>query len=231
MPFAPIPAEFQTLLTRLKTLPTARILDLGCGQGEFAPIFKAHDLPFWGVDRLPSSAGVEAAIRADALQPPFLRESCDCIVAGNLVHHLLAQDRCGGFLNIWLGLLKPGGSLFIFEDEPTAENNAAGNYSLLQAFLARVMTQSRGPLLGQVEFKTLVNKNCANLKWVFGTAQNSIRPNSEKVLQMLRGQGPDPDPASEAGKLSHSIRKNGLSYGNFWWAHVHAGEPEKESQL
>ena len=88
----------------------------------------------------------------DALEPPISAGACDLVVASNLVRHLLAVTGHLRFLGSWLALLKPGGSLFVFEDEPATEEGPAGNYRDLQEFLSRLVPEARGPLLARRDF-------------------------------------------------------------------------------
>jgi len=220
VPFSPIPAEFTNLLTKLQSQPTVRVLDLGCGQGEFSQILKQFDISVWGLDRLPAEAGIEASVRGDALRPPILAASLDCIVAGNLVRHLLAPEEDGNFLVTWLRLLRPGGSLLIFEDEPGLSSSAQRNFSDLQTFLAQLMGPSRGPLLALSEFMKIVNTSTPGQAWTTGLTENQCRPDTGPVLEMLMGENSELNPDTAAGRLRFNIERDGMSYGNFWWAHA-----------
>ena len=218
--FSPLPSEFIQLLQELQSRPMPRILDLGSGQGDFSQLLAPYDLAVYGLDRLPEVAGVQACIRADALHPPVLPGSLDAVVAGNLVRHLLVQCADGAFLQRWVELLRPGGSLFIFEDEPGLSDPAELNFKDLQEFLARLMPSTRGPLISRSLFKKKLQGCTPGLKWSTGLTLNEDRPDTVGVHSMLTGAGAEGKPGGPAGKLLDAIDEHGLSYGSFWWAHA-----------
>jgi len=218
--FSPLPAEFSRCLNVLQSRRNPRIVDLGSGNGDFAQALKQFGLQVWGVDRLPAAAGVTANLRGDALNPPFLAESLDCILAGNLVRHLLVQDKPGSFLKVWLKLLRPGGSIFLFEDEPNRADPAEENFVDLQGFLAQLMPATRGPLFSRHQFLAKTGVWTPGFNWVTGIEKNNSQPDIAAVCQMIGVGISGKNPKGTAGQLLSRIEENGLSYGTFWWAHT-----------
>ncbi len=218
--FSPLPSEFIQFLQELQSRPSPRVLDLGSGQGDFSELLARYDIAAFGLDRLPEAAGVQANIRADALHPPVLPGSLDAVVAGNLVRHLLVQCPEGAFLQRWLELLHPGGSIFLFEDEPGVSAPAELNFKDLQDFLARLMPSTRGPLISRSQFNRQLQVFTPGQKWSTGLMLNDHKPDTAGVRTMLTGADPEGKPQGLAGKLLSAIDEHGLSYGSFWWAHA-----------
>ncbi len=218
MSFSPWPAEFVTFLQDLQSRKDPRILDLGSGQGDFSFLLKDFNLQIWGLDRLPKVAGVVADLQADALDPPILPGSLDCLLAGNLVRHLLTQNKSGSFLSRWLELLRPGGCLFLFEDEPGESIESEKNYFLLQAFLSQVMPATRGPLLSRKKFCDVVSGITPQQAWNTGFVENTEKPDSVAVISMLKGGANEIPASGPVGRLVSDIENHGLSYGSYWWA-------------
>jgi SAM-dependent methyltransferase len=216
--FSPLPVEFLEFSEKLKEISNAPILDLGSGQGGFASFFADSSLHIWELDRLPRESGVCAHVRGDALKPPILPSSLHCLLAGNLVRHLIVQDKSAKFLSSWLELLKPGGRVFIFEDEPQTHDPAVKNFKDLQSFLAQVMPITRGPLLAREQFLELAGEVTPGTKWESGVLINKNRPDASSVCDMLMGDGDEHDANGAAGRLIEAINQDGLSYGSYWWA-------------
>lgn len=213
MSFSPLPAEFLFCLQELKSRTFPQILDLGSGGGFFASLLAAEGLPTWGLDLMPRQAGAVVDLRGDALAPPIRPGSLDCLLAGNLIHHLLAQDSTLSFIDGWLELLKPGGWLFIFGDEPAVgDDPAASNYGHLQDFLASLMPERRGVLISRASFIEQVSALSPELTWQSGLQKNEQLPDIESVRRMLGGSTGSPPP------ILRAIEKSGLSYGRYWWA-------------
>ncbi len=218
MPFSPLPSELLTFLADLQTRSNPRIMDLGSGLGAFSQLLAGFDLPVWGLDRLPTAVGTRAHLQGDALHPPILSGSLDCILAGNLVRHLLIQSGGGSFLQIWLDLLCPGGSIFLFEDEPGKTSPAEKNFKELQTFLACLMPSSRGGLFCRSQFSTQVKNWTPGQKWTTGLVSNRCKPDVDAVCRMLAEGIHQSSPVGPAEQLLARIEKHGLSYGSFWWA-------------
>lgn len=219
MSFSPLPVEIVQFLKTLSSQSHPRILDLGSGQGDFSQLLNPYGVPVWGLDRLPTAAGVKAHLQGDALDLPVLPASLDCLLAGNLVRHLLIQCPDGSFLKHWLDFLRPGGCIFLFEDEPEEDSAATRNYHELQNFLAKLMPSHRGPLLPRSKFCSQVRSFTPEQQWNTGLAKNQESPDTSAVLAMLRGGSSSPRQADgQAGQLISRIEKYGLSYGSYWWA-------------
>jgi len=160
-----------------------------------------------------------ADVVGDALYPPVASGSLDLLLAANLVRHLAPVDPTLGFLDRWLALLKSGGSLVIFEDEPGNTPAGVARFGDLQDFLCRLMPESRGPLLPLAEFRTRVFDLGNHTEWEFGLVRNRQTIDVSMVLKML---GPEGEPEGEPGLLMRAIGRDGLDPGNFWWARASA---------
>jgi SAM-dependent methyltransferase len=214
MSFTPLPKTFTDLcLDPEISLP--RILELGCGDGRFREILTGRGIISLGLDRMGPHFGTVADVVGNALLPPVAAGSLDLLVAANLVRHLAPADPSLGFLTRWLLLLKPGGSLFIFEDEPGNSPVGVARYGDLQDFLCRLMPESRGPLLPLAEFQARVSALQSSAGWDYDLVRNRQTINTDAVLEML-GQGGEP--VGEPGDLMKAIGRDGLDPGCFWWA-------------
>jgi len=218
LPFKPFPKNFLDLLSDLEGLPLARVLDLGSGEGAFGHLLAESGIQVVELDCSALASGGSIPLRADALHPPILPGRLDCLLAGNLLRHLLVQDAEGAFLNRWLDLLKPGGTLFIFEDEPTLSEPAARNFLDLQAFLADLQPTRRGPLISRDFFLKWAKVLNPAQYWQSGIQMNQNTPDANAVCQMLSANGTEPIPGGVAGELLAAIDQYSLSYGSFWWA-------------
>lgn len=210
MSFAPWPASFLESVASCD-YPGGRVLDLGCG-GETAwrPRFRAT-VTYVALDRHGPGVGTAANLVGDAERPPLRAESFDLVVAANLFRHIVGVRPDADPVPDWRRLLRPGGSLFLFEDEPGAGTEAECNYAELQALLARLMPAARGPLLPRARF--LAGRTNS---WTGGTRRNLERPDTASVIGWLRAGSPQP--GGEVARLIDRIDRDGLSYGNYWWA-------------
>ena len=214
MSFTPLPKIFTDTCT-LPGLSCPQILELGCGDGCFREILTRQGLDSWGLDRSGAELGSVADVVGDALSPPILAGSVDILLAPNLVRHLLPADPALGFLARWLDLLKPGGSLFIFEDEPGDTPAGAAHFKDLIEFLSRLLPESRGSMLPLSEFQALVNSLGLTARWEFGLVRNRYTINAAAVVEWL-GIG---DPVKgRVKRLIEGIGRDGLDPGYFWWA-------------
>lgn len=135
--------EFQNPLDRaevnrlrqaiLSMVPTHAkwVLDVGCGSGWLAKSLIPQNRNVVSMDI--GITNPQRAIRttpsphhfglvADAMAPPFKKSSFDCIVASEIIEHIIAPQQ---FLNQLAQLLKPGGRLIV-----TTPYNEKINYSL-----------------------------------------------------------------------------------------------------
>lgn len=219
MPFDPLPRN----LTERLDAPGAsclRAVELGCGDGRLLDVLRRRGLPCVGLDRLPRAAGSAADIRGDACRPPLLPGSLDLVIAANLVRHLLPSQPGFEFLETWVSLLKPGGSVFILEDEPTDTPPAAARYRELQDFLARLWPSARGPLVSGKSFRRRLPPSLAARVTGSGTAANAWPQDAQAVVAMLRAGAPTA--GGEAARLADAISADGLSCGRQWWCRLSA---------
>jgi len=195
-------------------------MEFGCGDGRFRDILSEMGVASWGLDRIPPDCGTVADVVGEAVWPPVAPASLDLLVVPNLLRHMLPACSDFSFLGRWLDLLKPGGSLFIFEDEPGADCPGEANYRDLQVFLARLLPESRGPLIPLEEFKASSAVFRSSAAWEFGLVRNRLAIAAAPALEML-GQAAEPD--GEPGRLMRNIGRYGLDPGQYWWARVVSG--------
>jgi len=141
--------------------------------------------------------------------------SLDLLLVPNLLRHLAPADPVLTFLDGWLKVLKPDGSLFIFEDEPVTEPRAAVHYRDLQDFLSRLRPESRGPLLSLADFKVRITALGSSSFWEFGTARNRQTLDASAVLAFL---DPVSGSSGEINRLKTGIGRDGVDPGDYWWA-------------
>lgn len=98
------------LINRFKLKPGDRLLELGCGRGDFVSAFKRAGLNCAGVDREPASIpGIEVRkcdLSKDPL--PFEDESFDVIYHKSVIEHLYQPDH---IMDETYRVLKKGGKL------------------------------------------------------------------------------------------------------------------------
>ncbi len=218
MSFTPLPKIFIDICSNPDS-SSLQVLELGCGDGRFQKILADRGIFSWGLDRIGPKGGTVADVVGDALGPPVAVGSLDLLLVPNLLRHLARAEPSLGFLVRWLELLKPGGSLFIFEDEPRDAPAGVSHYRDLQEFLSRLMPESRGPLLPLGDFKARVSALGAAACWDFGLVRNSQTIDAAAVLEFLGQEG---EPTGEPGCLMKSIGRDGLDPGYFWWARASA---------
>lgn len=100
-----------------------RILDFGCGPGRSLQHLR-HAFPsaaLLGYDPSPECAGAATARVPDAVATSdwdaLAKERFDCIVAANVFHHVPRDERPATMARC-AGVLRPGGSFFVFEHNP-----------------------------------------------------------------------------------------------------------------
>ncbi len=194
------------------------MVELGCGDGRFSARLRLAGARVVGVDRRGPAHGSTADVVADALRPPLSTGGVDLLVAANLLRHLWSRTGGAAVPRPWRKCLRPGGHLYIFEDEPGDRPVAVDNYRCLQRFLCRLDPGGRGPLLSGHEFE----RRATETGWNRGEMVNRETADSEAVLAMLDGS--DGTATGEAARLAESIRRHGLVYGRYWWARWTAPE-------
>jgi SAM-dependent methyltransferase len=219
MSFTPLPKIFTDICLALDS-SKPRILELGCGDGRFRTVLADHDIFSWGLDRLGPAGGTVAHLVGDALALPVAVGSLDLLLVPNLLRHLVPKDPGLGFLARWLDFLKPGGSLFIFEDEPATEPAGAAHYRDLQEFLSRLMPESRGPLLPLADFMARIAAPRFSCNWEFGMIRNTQNLDADVVQAFL---DPGTGHRGESGRLRIGIDRDGLDPGDYWWARASSG--------
>lgn len=101
-------------------LGTPRVLDLGCGAGEYAELFDAER--YLGVDIDPGYIAFARKLHphhefacADVTEWPGAESGFDLVLVNGVLHHL-DDAASGAFLrNAWR-LTRPGGTLLVIED-------------------------------------------------------------------------------------------------------------------
>lgn len=220
MSFTPLPKIFTDFCSNLD-FSISQIMEFGCGDGRFHDVLSDLGVSCWGLDRVSPEFGTAAHVVGEAACPPVAPASLDLLVVPNLLRHMLPALSDFSFLDRWLELLKPEGALFIFEDEPGSNSAGEANYRDLQVFLARLLPESRGPLIPLEEFRALSSSFPGTASWEFGLVPNGQTIASEPVLEML---GPHLEADGEPGSLVRSIARDGLDPGHFWWARATTAE-------
>jgi len=199
------------------------LLELGSGEGHFQELVAQKGQICVGMDIRQPVTGTVCDLVGDARRPPLKPGSLSVLVAANLIRHLVPRHKLGQYVKMWRGLLKPGGSLFIFEDEPSQATGPQRNFRDLQAFLAQLMPESRGPLMSLKRFQQLLEAEKLD-HWTFGSQINHETIDATTVVRFLGGgQGV---PTGQVAGLIKSIGRDGLAPGNYWWAEVGPLESE-----
>lgn len=216
MPFSPLPGPFLHEAGVLALGPHVAV-EFGCGAGDFGAVLASTGLNVFGLDRGRPLPADRPVVLGDALSPPLVPGSCDLVIAANLVRHLAPRRRDLAFLTGWTHLLRPGGALYVFEDEPRGGPGPAGNYGRLQALLAKVAPDRRGPLL---ELDDFAQKAAALGLRVAdsGTWNNTWPLDARAVLTMLASGRPEP--GGDVARLMRAIGRDGIACGPAWWARL-----------
>jgi SAM-dependent methyltransferase len=218
MPFRPLPKSFTDHLARLDPEHDP-VLELGSGDGAFSALLTACGVRPWRLDRLRGPSGAVDVV-GDARQAPFRSGGLAAVVAPNLVRHLAPRRDLGRWVARWRTLLKPGGRLYVFEDEPGNDTPARRNFRDLQDLLARLMPESRGPLLTARRFADLTADHVPAGDWTWGTETNAAGIDAGAVMRML-GAGAGADRGPVAG-LIRRIGRDGIAPERYWWARLDA---------
>lgn len=116
-PFAA--SKLRPFLSRVDVNILRRVLDVGCGPGTNAPIFK--DIDYVGIDINPDYIGTAARrhrgrfIVGDVADGEVLpNERFDCVFANSLMHHL-DDDVVRGLLRRMACLTTPDGSVHVLD--------------------------------------------------------------------------------------------------------------------
>lgn len=102
--------------------PPARVLEVGCGQGELTTALAVAGYDALGVDPAAPQGDLFRRVRLEDLDPA--EESFDAVVASQSLHHIRDLDHAVGRI---AELLRPGGVLVLDEhgwdlaDEPTLD--------------------------------------------------------------------------------------------------------------
>ncbi|WP_235014935.1 class I SAM-dependent methyltransferase [Microbacterium sp. SLBN-154] len=127
----------QALITACAIGPGTRVLDVGCGSGEFLADLAAAGARAIGVDASPAMVAIAArhgdAREADAAALPFGADSFDVVTAITVLH--LTDDLDHAVLEC-ARVLRPGGLLGIAEWGDTGRNDLAVIEQALEAALA-----------------------------------------------------------------------------------------------
>jgi len=215
MAFDPLPDPLMTHLQALSVQPSAVVVDLGCGDGALARLLHPFGMPVWGLDRVSPRAGSSADLVGDAAQPPLKAGSVDLLLAGNVLRHVAGQLGTWDFVAAWGRLLKPSGRLFILEDEPGGGTRAQAHYRRVQDLLSRLALGRRTPLVALSDARQRLTAAAPGVVWRFGKMKNRVPADPQAVLAFL--EAGQVEAGGEVEALCEDIRRDGLSYGNFWY--------------
>lgn len=134
-----------------------RILDVGCGYGRILKFLKAHGIDAWGVDINPE---IVDSCRKDGLNcvtvEEFFRDShaqqkWDTIVMFHVIEHM-GPETCFEFIDRYLDLLKPGGTLIIAT--PILTDYFFEDFDHVKPYLPRGIQMVFGVDDAQVQFRS-----------------------------------------------------------------------------
>lgn len=126
---APLALELIAGAATAATPHATRLLDVGCGAGNFTlRLLQSHKLtditlidlsrPMLdrAAERIIESCGVQpVALQEDIRSADLAAESFDVILAGAVLHHLRTDDEWESTFSKLFNVLAPGGSLWIFD--------------------------------------------------------------------------------------------------------------------
>lgn len=122
-----------------------RILDVGCGNGEFVDYAKSKDRQAYGIDIHPLSK----YIKGDITRLPFKSHSFDSIYSNSVIDHLGNPED---FISEIKRVLKKGGRMYIsLNDISTRKWKFFDDYTHKTPFTKKSITQ----LLGDSGFKII----------------------------------------------------------------------------
>jgi SAM-dependent methyltransferase len=214
MSFCPLPAIFLEDLVLTADRPA---IEVGCGDGRFSTVLAARGVRPWRLDRIPPRRGTVADAVADVRALPLPDGSVALLVAANLLRHLWPARGSEAVPETWRRCLAPDGRLWIFEDEPVSRPPAARHYRDAMTLLARLDPGGRRPLLTLGRFLARLDAGARREGWRHGMATNeAIVEDPGALTRLLGGQGGGPE--APGVRLAAAIRRDGISYGPFWWA-------------
>jgi trans-aconitate methyltransferase len=159
------------------------VLDFGCGIGETERVLRKH-FPEARIDGIDSSResikaavqlgvpGVTFHLSEEGASLPFSAESFDLIYSNGTFHHI-GRDRHPKVFRELVRVLKPGGHLFVFENNPmnplTVLNMRQnpfdkGTRMLFPGYLRRLQ-QSAGLRVNALRYYVFLPKQLKALRW------------------------------------------------------------------
>jgi SAM-dependent methyltransferase len=221
MSFCPLPTIFLDDLAEVSGRPT---IELGCGDGRFSALLAARGGRPWRLDRLSPARGTVADVVADARALPLGDGGVALLVAANLLRHLWPSRGSEAVPEGWFRCLAPNGRLWIFEDEPVSRPPAARHYRDAMTLMARLDPGGRRPLLPLGRFLARLDAGDRRAGWRHGMAANETAIEAPEALALLLG-GQGGGPEAPGVRLAAAIRRDGISYGPYWWARWTAESP------
>jgi len=110
-----VPNQVESLLAKY-IQKNDKVLDIGCGNGRFYPLFTQEDADYYGIDNsknliiIAKNNFPEANfVVADALNLPFRENMFDMTVTLAVIHHIPSQTYRQKFFQEAWRILKPGG--------------------------------------------------------------------------------------------------------------------------
>jgi ubiquinone/menaquinone biosynthesis C-methylase UbiE len=221
----------------LQGYPNARILDVGCGVGNFIHLLLeagAQNANITGIDV--SATAIEAAkkhfqensniafVQGDILDSPFAAQSFDIVCLSNTLHHLEKPTEVFAAMRT---LLKPGGSLFINEMISDGLSDAQLSHRKLHHFAAeidRAMGVYHAPTYTRGELKRKLHRLTGSVHiecWDLTFGEMPV-PSKEEVAQLASTVDRLLSRVHEEAAM-HVLAKKGQRIKNYLTKHSFAG--------
>lgn len=174
-----------TLTRDLGGVQDLRLLDIGCGTGDFLRVARSHFASVRGCDlsqeMIEQCSGLDVLRQASAVEIPFSDSSLDVITMINVLHHVAPMHRLP-LVEDAVRVLAPGGILLAIEHNPLNP--------VVRFVVATSAIDRNARLLGRRELTRLLSKAglacAASTTFVFAPrlARTLLRP-CETLLRHL----------------------------------------------
>lgn len=164
-------------------VPQARILDVGCGTGQFAALASAHS-PQWqvmGIDIAQGMCHVASSrcqvLQADARQLPLAAESVDAVVSSLCLQWV--DDLAAAFAEM-ARVLKPGGRAIVASLGPQTLKELRAAATVAQLPFALL------PMRGQEEYREAITAAGLSVSFFEQVEETEYYPQVQALLDSMR---------------------------------------------